>query len=268
MPDHSSPSHVPEYRRLLWSQRDRPYALVIPVINEGQRIRNMLVRMRELGVPALMDIVIVDGGSTDDSLDLDFLVEQGVKGLLLKTGAGKLSAQLRCAYAFCLEQGYGGIITIDGNDKDDPVSLPAFAKALDDGYDFAQASRYIPGGVEENTPLSRTIAIRAIHAPLLRLASGFPWTDTTQGYRAYSAAVLLDPRVAPFRAVFSGYELLAYLSYRVPRLGYRCIELPTARRYPPEGHVPTKISVVSGNLEVMRVLLKACTGRYNPGAKG
>ncbi|UUZ47154.1 hypothetical protein LP420_27115 [Massilia sp. B-10] len=55
--------------------------------------------------------------------------------------------------------------------------------------------------------------------------SGFRWTDTTQGFRAYSRKMLSDPRVAPFREVFASYELLAYLSLRVPQLGFRCIEL-------------------------------------------
>jgi dolichol-phosphate mannosyltransferase len=75
--------------------------------------------------------------------------------------------------------------------------------------------------------------------------------------------MLLDPRIAPFRDVFTGYELLAYLSYRVPRLGYRCLELPTIRRYP-KGEVPTKISSLRGNLELLRVLLRTSIGGYDP----
>src|SRR5260363_350405 len=66
----------------------------------------------------------------------------------------------------------------------------------------------------ENTPKLRDFAIRFIHAPLLSLASDFKWTDTTQGFRAYRRRMLLDPKIAPFRAVFVTYELLAYLSYR------------------------------------------------------
>ncbi len=89
------------------------------------------------------------------------------------------------------------------------------------------------------------------------------WTDTTQGFRAYSRRILLDPRVAPFRDIFANYELLAYLSYRIPKLGYTCVELPTSRLYP-KGQVPTKISSVRGNLGLLTVLIQACLGRYNP----
>lgn len=254
---------VPAFETQLWLGRQHPWCAVIPVINEGERIKSLLARMSAIEIGSFADIIIVDGGSTDGSIDPEVLQEYGVRGLLLKTGPGKLSAQLRCAYAFALDQGYKGIVTIDGNDKDDPEAIPRFIDALKQGVDFVQASRFIAGGVAENTPKSRDFAIRFIHAPMLSLFSGFHWTDTTQGFRAYSRKMLLDTKIAPFRDVFMTYELLAYLSYRAPKLGYRCLELPAIRRYP-QGEVPTKISSIKGNLAVFKILLKACTGRFDP----
>lgn len=253
---------VPAFKAPLWLGIRHPWCVVIPVINEGERIKSLLTRMAELKIDALADIIIVDGGSKDGSLELSDLQKVGVRGLVVKIGAGKLSAQLRCAYAFALDQGYEGIVTIDGNDKDDPEAIPRFIDALKSGVDFVQASRFIAGGVAENTPASRDFAIRFIHAPMLSVFSGFRWTDTTQGFRAYSRKMLLDPNIAPFRDVFLTYELLAYLSYRAPKLGYRCVELPTVRRYP-KGEVPTKISAFRGNLSVLAVLFRACFGLYN-----
>jgi len=261
--DSRSAWQVPAHDVAFWSGKRRSHCVVIPVINEGRRIGNLLDRMAALGIAEHADIIIVDGGSKDGSLEPRVLQGKGVRGLLVKTGPGKLSAQLRCAYAFGLDQGYVGIVSIDGNDKDDPDAIPRFIEAIEEGVDFVQASRYVIGGVAENTPLLRNIAIRCVHAPMLSLFSGFHWTDTTQGFRAYSRKMLLDPRVAPFRDIFVGYELLAYLSYRVPKLGYRCKELATARRYPP-GEVPTKISAVKGNLNVLTVLFNACFGQYDP----
>lgn len=246
-----------------WPGRQHAYCVVIPVINEGERIQRLLQRMHALNIPSLADILIIDGGSTDGSLDLARLQNSGVRGLIIKRGPGKLSAQLRCAYSFALDHGYDGIVTIDGNDKDDPEAIPRFIEALQNGVDFVQASRFLKGGVAIHTPRSREMAIRFIHAPCLRLASGFQWTDTTQGFRAYSRRMLLDPEMAPFRDIFQNYELLAYLSYRAPRLGYRCMELPTTRRYP-KGQVPTKISGLRGNIELMQTLLRACFGKFNP----
>src|SRR5690606_36727666 len=135
--------------------------------------------------------------------------------------------------------------------------------ALDEGVDFVQASRFLPGGIAENTLKSRDFAIRFIHAPCLSMASGFHWTDTTQGLRAYSRRLLIDPRVAPFRDEFSTYELLAYLYYRAAKLGYLCSELTTTRRYP-KGEVPTTISSGRGNLAILRLLFQTCLGRFKP----
>lgn len=262
-PVHRDTWQVPAIDVPLWLGKKHRYCVVIPVINEGERIKNLLARMQGHQISTMADIIIVDGGSTDGSLKIESLKQADVSGLVVKKGPGKLSAQLRCAYAFALDHGYEGIVTIDGNDKDDPEAIERFINALEEGVDFVQASRFLPGGVAENTPISRDFAIKYIHAPCLRLASGFNWTDTTQGFRAYSQRMLLDPNVAIFRDIFDTYELLAYLSYRAPRCGFECLELPTIRRYPAD-EIPTKISGIRGNLSVMRVLIKACLGQYNP----
>ncbi|MGY2896932.1 glycosyltransferase family 2 protein [Deinococcus sp. UYEF24] len=255
---------VPAFRPVFWTVRRSKHALVIPVINEGERIHRLLSRIRQVEGFGLVDVIIVDGGSTDGSLDPALLQAAGVSGLLIKEGSGRLSAQLRVGYAFALAQRYQGIVTIDGNNKDDPEAITAFVQALEAGVDFVQGSRFLPGGVAEHTPLLRTLAVRGLHAPVLSLASGKRWTDTTQGFRAYSRRLLVDPRLAVFRDVFSEYELLADLSARAPRLGFRCLELPTARRYPAMGKVPTKISFWRGNLNLLRVLFTAALGGYRP----
>lgn len=254
---------VPTMEIPLWLGKKHHYCVVIPVINEGARIKSLLQRMAVNHIPMIADIIIVDGGSTDGSLEMEELQRWEVRGLVVKTGKGKLSAQLRCAYAFALDQGYEGIVTIDGNDKDDPEAIPRFIQALKAGVDFVQGSRFLPGGISVNTPKSRDFAIRVIHAPCLSLASGFKWTDTTQGFRAYSRALLASSDIGIFRDVFNTYELLAYLSYRAPRLRFNCCEIASARCYP-KGEVPTKISAIKGNLLVLLILFKACFGVYNP----
>lgn len=255
---------VPAFRYEEFGSRRSKYVIVIPVINEGERIRGQLRDMDRCRITRMLDTVIVDGGSTDGSLNHEFLSQVGVRGLLVKTGPGKLSAQLRCAYAWALKEGYDGIITIDGNGKDGVDTVPLFAKALDDGIDYAQASRFLKGGHHRNTPCSRLLAIRLIHAPVLSLAAKKWLTDTTQGYRAYSRRYLLDERTKPFRPIFDKYELLAYLTVRASQIGYRVVEIPTSRVYPTEEAIPTKISGVKALVDLLAVLLKTLSGRYNP----
>ena len=171
---------------------------------------------------------------------------------------------MRMAFAYALTQGYRGVITIDGNGKDDPDEISRFVRALHEGYDHVQGSLFAPGGRAINTPRARHIAIRLVHAPLISLAARRRYTDTTNGFRAYSRRFLMDPRVAPFRRIFSGYELHYYLAIRAGRLGYRVVEVPVTRQYPATGAIPTKIKLFTGHYVVLKCLFEACLGRFDP----
>jgi dolichol-phosphate mannosyltransferase len=258
----SAPGLVPDYDRLELGPKRTRYAVCIPVINEGERILRQLGRMQSL--VDQIDIVIADGGSTDGSMDPSRLKALGVRALLVKRGPGKLSSQMRMAFHHVLERGYDGCVLMDGNDKDEPTEIERFTEALAAGWDFVQGSRFIAGGKAERNPLHRLVAIRAVHAPAISLASRFRYTDTTNGFRAYSRLFLSDPRVAPLRDVFAGYELHYYLSIRAARLGYRVKEVPVTRTYPASGQIPTKISFVRGNAAVLEALGKACVGAFDP----
>lgn len=253
------PNHVTE----IFSERQTRYCIVIPVINEGSRIQTQLRSMKAHNIDKIADIIMADGGSSDGSLDAAFLQEVGVRAKLTKTDKGKLSAQLRMGYAFALDEGYEGIITMDGNGKDSVESVPLFVKALDDGIGYAQASRFAEGGKAINTPAIRHWAIKLIHAPLLSIAARRRFTDTTQGFRAYSRQYLEHPSVLPFRDVFETYELLAYLTVRASQLGFKTREIPTTRTYPSEGPIPTKLNA-RGNVSLLEILFRTLTGKYNP----
>ena len=102
------------------------------------------------------------------------------------------------------------------------------------------------------------------YAPLISLAAGFRYTDTTNAFRGHSRHLLLNPDVQPFRDVFNRYELLFYLSVRAPRTGHRVKEIPVVRRYPGQGQIPTKISHIKGNWNLLLMLMKVLLGEFNP----
>ncbi|MCK0098213.1 glycosyltransferase family 2 protein [Qipengyuania sp. S6317L1] len=262
LPFDDSDWQLPSHEEAIYAPKAHRYALVIPVINEGQRIRGQLSRIKEAQLR--VDVIVADGGSTDGSLDADFVKPVGVRAVLTKTGPGKLSAQLRMAYAWALREGYEGIVTIDGNGKDGVEAVTQFVAKLEEGCDYVQGSRYLPGGEAENTPLERTIANRLIHAPLLSLAGKHGFTDTTNGFRAYSARYLTHPDVAPFRAEFEVYNLLFYLTVRAGQLALKVDHVPVVRRYPQDGKVPTKIGGLASKLALLGETVRAATGGYTP----
>lgn len=262
LPRQVSAAGVPDYRVDHEIDSASRFAICVFVINEGEKVRKQMLSMK----PYLnqIDLVIADGGSTDGSFDGGILEEVGVKALLTKTGSGKLSSQMRMAFHYCLEQGYDGVVVIDGNGKDGLEAIPSFVEQLESGLDHVQGSRFIPGGHHENTPLSRFLAVNLLHAPVLSLASGFRYTDTTNGFRAYSRRLLASDKLQIFREEFDRYQLHYYLAMEAARKGYRVTEIPVSRRYPSSGKTPTKIKGFGGLFAVLRQLFDVCLGRYRP----
>ncbi len=255
---------VPKFECTEYANKLKDYAVLIPIINEGDRIKKELMCAYRYNVSNYADIVICDGGSTDGCTKDSILRRLNVNTLLVKCDIGKQGAQLRMGIWWALQRGYKGIITIDGNNKDSIEDVPHFIDKLKEGYDLIQGSRFIRGGKAINTPFIRTISVKLIHAPVISLTAHQRFTDTTNAYRAYSARYLQDTRVQPLRDIFMTYELLAYLSVRATQIGYKACEIPVTRAYPKTGKIPTKISFFKGNSELMKILIKNLLGAYKP----
>ena len=255
---------VPKFESTEYKGKTNDYVVLIPIINEGDRILKELCRAKKNKVSAHADIVICDGGSSDGSTDDQKLKKLDVNTLLVKQDEGKQGAQLRMGIWWALQRGYQGVITIDGNNKDSIEDVVFFIEKLKDGYDLVQGSRFLKGGRAVNTPFIRLISVKLIHAPIISLTARHRFTDTTNAYRAYSVRYLQDERVAPLRDIFMTYELLAYLSVRATQIGMKACEIPVTRAYPKKGKIPTRISFFKGNSELMKILVRNAFGAYRP----
>lgn len=255
---------VPRFECTEYEAKTKEYVVLIPIINEGERISTELQRAMDNNVSDFADIVICDGGSSDGCTDETKLKSLQVNSLLVKQDEGKQGAQLRMGIWWALERGYEGIITIDGNNKDSIEDVPHFIEKLKEGYDFIQGSRFVKGGKAVNTPFIRFVSVKLLHAPIISLTAHRHFTDTTNAYRAYSRRYLTDESVQPLRDVFMTYELLAYLSVRATQIGMKACEIPVTRAYPPKGKTPTKISFFKGNANLLKILLANAGGRFKP----
>lgn len=257
---------VPKYIINERFEKTSKYCICIPVINEGTRIQKQLSTMKDNKIYEKVDIIILDAGSTDGSLNEDILEKYNVRTVLTKDDnkRTKMSGQLQTGFDYALKQGYEYILNIDGNNKDDSNSVYLMIEKLKQGYELIQASRYAPGGKGINTPLIRSLAVKLLHVPIISKAAGFKYTDTTSNFRAYSAKLIADPKINVFRDIFVTYELIQYLSVRPVQLGYKVCEVPTTRSYPKKGKTPTKISFFKGNMDLLKILINTYKGKYDP----
>lgn len=75
----------------------------------------------------------------------------------------------------------------------------------------------------------------------------------------------IDAEIQPFRyGTFPTYALIHYMTVIAPRLGYKTTEVPVLRQYPAKGKVPTKISPLKGNLDLMMILWNLFRKKYDP----
>lgn len=252
---------VPTYEIKELAPKTNDYCICVFVINEGERLLAQLEDMTKY-CPGIVDVVVADGGSTDGSTAPDRLTALKINTLLVKTGPGKLGSQMRMAFDWALKRGYQGVVVVDGNGKDGMDAIPRFVAELKAGVDHVQGSRFIKGGFHANTPLSRLLGVKLLHAPMMSLAAHFRYTDTTNGFRAYSRRLLESERLEIFRDCFSGYEFHYFLAIEAARNGFVCKEIPVSRVYPADGKVPTKIKSFSGNAKVLKVLADCCLRKY------
>lgn len=246
------PSHL--YKEFFTKKNNT--ILLIPIWNEGQRIKTQLQRLKNANISHIADIVLLDGGSTDDSINKEFLNRMNVRTIFSTDAKGQSSAY-RIGFAKALEDGYQYCITVDGNNKDSVEQIPEFLRTLQEGFDFVQGSRFMEGGYHENTPKTRELAIKYFSNPLLSYVSGFNYTETMSAFRGFNVDIFKDSRLDIFRDIFQTWELQWYMASRIPRLGYKTIEIP------PKGPVVTKINWI-GNFRIIIQLIKVAVGFYNP----
>ena len=134
-------------------------------------------------------------------------------------------------YRYALSHGFDLIVVMAGNGKDDPREIPRLTQPiLENGYDYVQGSRFLPGGRGERTPFLRRIFTRLFPFAWTFL-TGVRCTEVTNGFRAYKASILQDPGINIWQDWLNGYELEYYLHYKVLTLGYKFTERPVSKIY-------------------------------------
>jgi len=125
----------------------------------------------------------------------------------------------------------------------------------EDRADFVQGSRFLKRGASFGAmPAYRQIATR-FHPVLFSLVARRWVTESTNGFRAVRTRILADPRLDLSQAWLRQYELEPYLYLRSIQLGYRTVEVPVTKIYPPKRLGQTKMKPIAGWWSILRPLV-------------
>lgn len=167
-----------------------------------------------------------------------------------------MGAALQLGYDYAVRRQYDVAVTVAGNNKDAPEEIPLLLNPIADGRaDFVQGSRFLKRGASFGPmPAYRQVATR-LHPLLFSLLARRWVTESTNGFRAVRTCVLVDPRLDLSQTWLRQYELEPYLYLRSIQLGYRTVEVPVTKIYPPKELGQTKMKPIAGWWSILRPLV-------------
>lgn len=221
-----------------------------PVLDEERKIGSVVSRVP---MAVVDEMLVVDDGSSDRSAD----IARGLGATVISLGSTLgVGAAIRTGYRYAVENGYDVAVVMAGNNKDAPEEIPLLLDPIADGAaDFVQGSRYLKAETEFGPmPGYRKVATR-LHPVLFGAVAGRRLSDTTNGFRAVTTALLRDPRLDLDQGWLDEYELEVYLLYKAVKLGYRVTEVPVTKIYPPKALGQTKMKPITGWWSILRPLV-------------
>ena len=223
-------------------------AVVVPAYNERGKI-GAVVRK----VPRnLASCVIVVDDCSSDGTDAEAR-EAGAEAVIRHPVNRGVGAAIRSGLFHARAQGFAYAAILSGDDQHEPQELTRVLGPLFEGQaDLVQGSRWLPGGATPGIPSSRRW-LTHLYSWLFRLASGFPSTDGTNGFRAFRLSMLDDPRMRLDQEWLDRYELEPYLLYQSVRCGFRVREVPVTVRYHSRG--TTKMRPLQDGWRILRPIV-------------
>jgi glycosyltransferase involved in cell wall biosynthesis len=167
---------------------------VVPAYNEQDSIVAVIQALREHA--ADFDILVVDDGSTDDTLHLAEAAGARVLRLPYNLGIG---GAVQAGFTFALDHGYDRMVQVDGDGQHDPREIARLMRTMekDHSIDVVCGSRFLTEDYRYPAPISRRTGIH-IFAFILSRIMGQRVSDPTSGFRLYNdRAIALFARDYP-----------------------------------------------------------------------
>jgi glycosyltransferase involved in cell wall biosynthesis len=213
-------------------------SVVIPTLNEAKNLPLLLLR-----IPSWIDeVIVVDGLSTDDTIDVARSLLPRVKIVEVRE-KGK-GAALRAGFAAASGE---IIVSIDADGSMSPNELILFVAALLSGADFVKGSRFVQGGGTDDMSLIRMLGNWGL-TQLVRVLYGSGFSDLCYGYNAFWKASLPLLNVS-----CNGFEIETALNISALRSGITVVEVPSYEHL--RVHGKSNLHPVRDGLRVLATIL-------------
>jgi glycosyltransferase involved in cell wall biosynthesis len=184
---------------------------VIPALNAERSIGEVIRGTRK----ELESVIVVDDGSTDRTSAIARTNGATLLRHVVNRGKGRA---LKTAFAYALQNGFDGVITLDADGQHLPSEIPKLLRARRETM-----ADLIIGGRSHHfeAMITRRRMANQISAWSIAKASGTHVTDSQSGFRFYSANLIrnVKPRA-------DGFALESEVIVRAGRGGYKVLTIP------------------------------------------
>lgn len=219
-------------------------SIILPVFNEEENLPPLLSRIVSLSgllsttYGALLRLILVDDGSTDDSPNIiaRFQNQNAIPAVLLSHERNRgLGYALRTGLAESLnaEERADVIVVMDSDNTHNPFLIVDMLQSVKDGADVVIASRYQKGGIEIGVPLMRKMISRFGNIGFCALFK-FPGVrDYTSGYRMIRLSIIRCVAKKTEQLFFQrvGFASMAELLLNIGICTKKFYEVPLVLRY-------------------------------------
>ncbi len=194
-------------------------SFIVPIYNERNTIEALVDSIRENCTGHTLQIVLIDDGSTDDSMDVINTIARGhpdIEGVHFEKNKGKTVA---LSTGFSMAEG-DVVITMDADLQDDPQEIPRFLVAIENGSDLVCGWKTL-----RRDPLRRRVLSR-IYNGFVGIVFGLSLHDINCGFKAM--------RLEVARSLDLRHDYHRLIPVLAARHGYRVSEIEVkhhARRY-------------------------------------
>ncbi len=221
-------------------------SIVIPVINEAKNLPFILPT-----IPKDCEVIMVDGHSTDGSLELAKKLLPYIR-TLRQPGKGKGDA-----IRHGLKHAKGDIIvTFDADGSFGSNEIPNYINPLLNGYDLVKGSRFLPGGMTLDMPLVRRLGNYILTFVANTLFST-KFTDLVYGFHAFK-----KNSIQQLSLESDGFEIDTELYLRANKAGLKVTEVPSIENKRISGK--SRLKSLKDGLRILKVILTERFRNHKP----
>lgn len=229
--------------------------VIVPAYNEEHSLGPTLGRLSAVSIPH--DVLVIDDGSDDATAAVARAHGAIVLRLPYNLGIG---GALRTGFRYASSRGYPWAVQLDADGQHDPEQISRLLGPLEGGADLVVGSRFGVGSEPYEVGRLRRRAMSLLGLTL-RALLGRSFTDTSSGFRAFSARCL-DYFSRSYPAEYmESVEALLMAVYA----GLRVVEVPVSMHQRAVGQASNRRwRLLYHYVRIYVVLLSSASLRHRP----